>query len=233
MADLFHAPSGQVVTVPDEQVPDLYQSGEYALPEGPVAVQSPSGKVGMLPPEQALDAFKQGFKYMGPEAVQQIKDQQTYGEGMANQAKAAIGGFASAATFGLSDLAARKLNPQFANEDAKVRAANPGSSLTGNLLGGAAAIAGGGAAAEALGLGGSAAAEATGIGGKLANLGTRIATDAVGGAALGGGQAISEAALGDKDLTAEHLVSQMGVGALLGGATGLGLWGAGEALSPV
>jgi hypothetical protein len=233
MADLFHAPSGQVVTVPDEQVPDLYQSGEYALPEGPVAVQSPSGKVGMLPPEQALDAFKQGFKYMGPEAVQQIKDQQTYGEGIANQAKAAIGGFASAATFGLSDLAARKLNPQFANEDAKVRAANPGSSLAGNLLGGAAAIAGGGAAAEALGLGGSAAAEATGIGGKLANLGTRIATDAVGGAALGGGQAISEAALGDKDLTAEHLVSQMGVGALFGGATGLGLWGAGEALSPV
>src|SRR5690606_35804682 len=61
----------------------------------------------------------------------------------------------------------------------------------------------------------------------------RAAETAIGGAVEGGiqgaGQVVSEAALGNEELTAESVIAGIGMGALLGGG-GTGLFGGGTAL---
>ena len=106
-------------------------------------------------------------------------------------AKAAIEGLGRGATLGGSDLAAVAAgeNP----EDIKARmAANPNISAGSQMLGGAALIAGTGGLGE-----GALAAAAE-------------------GGAFGAGNLITDKALGDPDLNAQKIASEIGMGALLG-----------------
>jgi len=229
VADLIHADTGQTVSVPDEQVPKLFLSGKYGLPGDTVTVRSPDGKLGTMPAETAGKAFQQGYQFVGAEAANQALDEQQYGEGLGNSARAFAGSALSTATLGLSDVAERHLAPEAADAEAKVRRYNPLSSGAGALAGGV------GLTVATGGLGGAAegAGAATGIAGQVARVGARIATDAGYGAAFGLGNQVSEAALGDTELTAEHALDAMGSGALWGAGTGLALLGAGKVVAPL
>lgn len=143
-------------------------------------------------------------------------DEDKYGS-LGQQAIAGVEGAARGASLGLSDLAETGLGIA-SPEDIKGRMEqNPITSGGGQILGTvglAGATGGAGLAAEALGGGVAATAGAA----------------ALEGGVIGAGNAVSDYALND-NLTAQNVISDVGVGALLGG--GLGLAGNGlEKLFP-
>lgn len=124
------------------------------------------------------------------------------------QAIAGIEGLARGASFGLSDVAETKLlkvNP----EDIQARReANPWTSGVGQF---------GGAVGMTVATGGLAAPLEGAIGtGVLA----RAAATGIEGAAFGAGNALSDAVLGNADLTAEKVLTDMGIGAAFGAGLG-------------
>lgn len=144
-------------------------------------------------------------------------DDEKYGT-VGQQVKTGLEGAARGATLGLSDVVESKLFDNAKDIKAR-RETNPVTSGAGNLLGGAGAlIATGGLAAPAeAALGGGLAARAIGFGAE--------------GALFGAGNAVTDAALGDPNLTAEKVLSDIGMGAAFG--SGLGVISKGvEAILP-
>lgn len=137
-----------------------------------------------------------------------------YGSGT-EQLKAGLEGVARGATLGGSDLAETKL---LGVDPAAIKGreqANPFTSMAGNMVGGAGLIgATGGLAAplEGVGLG----AEA------LGNIGAKALSYGAEGAVFGGGNSISDYALGDPNLNAQKVLSNVGLGALFGATLGAG-----------
>lgn len=146
-----------------------------------------------------------------------------------------------AITGGLSDVGFRALGVDAADLEGR-KEFNPNAELAGQIVGGTAAAVGSlGAGAVGKGLAFTPAGFASRLGvatsGKVAEaLGGRalgtilggVAGGALEGGIYGGGQAISDAAIQDKDLTADAFVSSVWSGALFGGALG----GAANAIGP-
>ena len=195
-------------------------------------------------------AQDRGARLPTAEEQQQFADQKEYGEGIGNTLKAGALGAARVATLGISDALAADFGQR---EDVKkLRDYNPVASITGEIAGAVApALLSGGSSLLAKGAGiagkgveGAAAlgsvAEGVaakafgglaqkGLGGRIAaNALKKAAGGAAEGAAYGVGQAISDSALEDYDLTAEQLMQHVGTGALLGGVVGGGLGAGGE-----
>jgi hypothetical protein len=200
-------------------------------------------------------AQQRGARLPTPEEQQEFADKKQYGEGLGNELKAGLAGAARGATFGLSDVIGADLGKREAL--LKLQEQNPVASTVGEIAGAVApaALSGGAGAvgtgariagtgvraAEAAGAvaerGVAGLAKALGVTEESGLLARAIATGtekaaggAVQGVLYGGGQAISEAALSDKDLTAEQIVQHLGASALLGGAVG-GAFGAGGKLA--
>lgn len=139
--------------------------------------------------------------------------QSKYGS-LPQQALAGIEGVARGATLGASDLAETKL-AQYAPETFSAEAikgrreANPVTAGLGNIGGAGALIGltGGIAAPVAEGLGGGLAATAAGFGAE--------------GGVFGAGNFVSDAALGDPNVTAQKLITDIGMGAALGAGFGV------------
>lgn len=157
-------------------------------------------------------------------------DDDKYGT-IGQQALGALESVGRGATFGLSDVAAKAMrsgatklgiNPDIAAPAPEAlagrMAANPVESTVGQMVGGVGALGAApiGAATEAA-LGGSTAARVAGMG--------------LEGAAFGGGNAVTDYALGDPNLNAQKIISDIGMGAALGGGLGVLSKGA-EALIP-
>ncbi len=124
-------------------------------------------------------------------------------------AKAAIESTARGLSFGASDalLRATGENP----EDIRGREqANPITSIVGSF-------AGAGKFLKAVPIAGSIAKATAGA---LGPLGAAVTGGAIEGAALGAGNTISDAALGDVDINAQKIAGDLGMGALLGGGIG-------------
>lgn len=120
------------------------------------------------------------------------------------QTKAGLEGVARGVSLGTSDLAETKLGLATPEAIKGRSEANPVTSTVGQIVGGAGLIGatgGAGALAEGAGLAGT------------------IGAGALEGAAFGGGNAVSDYAL-NGDLTAQKVVSDVGMGALLGGSLG-------------
>lgn len=125
------------------------------------------------------------------------------------QALAGIEAFGRGATLGGSDVLATQLGVT-TPEAMKARAeANPLTALAGNIGGGAALVGltGGIAAPLEAGLGGTLAARALGYGAE--------------GALFGAGNVVSDAALGDPNLNAQKILSNIGMGAAIGSGLGV------------
>lgn len=207
-----------------------------------VNVVNPYGQPENIPQESLNDALGVGYKVASPQAVQDYKDAQTYGSGVANPVEAFAAGAARTSTFGLSDQLLTKTGAVKPETLAGLKKYNPISSTAGDIAGiggsilaapelspvGAVAKMGQGVT-EALA---PALSESAPLVGKiLGQAGAGAAGSAVEGAAYGLGQSVTEQALGDPDLNAQKLLSNVGYGALWGGAIG-GLLKGGEAAAP-
>lgn len=141
-------------------------------------------------------------------------DEDKYGSA-GQQALAGVEGALRGGTLGLSDLAETKLGLSTPEAIAARKQYNPVTSFLGNTAGGAAAIGLTGGLAAPL----EAGAGAAGLGG--------IAAKALGygaeGALFGGGNAVSDYALGDPKLNAQKVMSEIGLGALFGAGLGAGV----------
>lgn len=220
-----------------------------------INVINPDGKLVAIPANAAADALQAGYRVPTPEEQTEFNQQQKYGVGTANEAKAFAAGAGRGATFGASDYALTKsglVNPETL---AGLKQYNPTASVTGEIAGAIAptllapeSIAGrlpvgllgkGARAIEAgvEGLGG-AAARLAGEGSLAArgletagNIAAKTLGGAAEGAAFGAGNAFSEDALGNPEPLGESLLANAGYGAAWGGALG-GLLGVGESAIP-
>ena len=201
---------------------------------------SPSGEQMQVSAAEAGTLAGLGYKQLTPEFTAQQAEQAKYGEGIVNELEAAGLGILRGSTLGLSDLALRKINPEWADSAAKLKQYNPDASLAGEL--GAFALPGLGAI-KALGAAGKAAKTAgllqglvSSGGAGLGKIATKIVGDNLAGHALGAGinmaaqsavyQAahnLSEDALGDRDMTAESILAHTGQAAILGAGIGAAL----------
>lgn len=192
-----------------------------------VQVIAPDGTRGSVPVSQYAKASQMGYKLVDDKTLAGEAQTRMLGE---HPVQAGIEGLARGASFGLSDVLAKSSGKDMQTLQ-RLKEANPIAAGAGEFAG---------MAIPSLLTGGAATAVTKGVAAKVAakSLATRIAArglagagvGAVEGAAFGAGQAISEDALGEADLTAEHLLSRMGYGALFGGAVGGALGAAAPAL---
>lgn len=215
-----------------------------AAPAKTVAIRAPDGSIGTVPHDQLAQALDAGAVVVSPEEFHKAKIQARYGDA-AGQYVASTAGLARGLTLGLSDQAAVALGGEEVRQDlAGLQQANPYASVGGEVIGAALPVLAGGAAAapeEGLSIGravrglgalprgvaamggaaerGALALAGEGLGGRVV---AGAARGAVEGAAYGAGGAVSEAALGDHELTAESLLAGAKGGALAGGLLGGG-----------
>jgi hypothetical protein len=217
---------------------DGEDAAQAAPGAGPVPVRASDGSVGTVDREQLAQALDSGAQVVDGKTLADAKLEADYG-GTSGAAIAGAAGAARGLTMGGSDLLARKLGgSNAANALAAYKEANPTASTVGEVAGAAApllasdgllGVAGFGVRGAAA-TGEAAAAGARALvgegGGLLARAARGAATYGAQGAAegslYGAGEAVSEASLGDRDVTGEELFASMGKGALFGGALGAG-----------
>jgi hypothetical protein len=235
---LYNYEKRQIENVPESEVTNLVSSGLYAPRKGVrVPVIAPDGEVGSIPSENAQSAFLQGFRYQTKEESQARAEagisaarQEAFGT---STATAVAAGALRGVTFGVSDVAMRAFGGEAAAEGLQAtRELQPGASLVGEIGG---ALAGmkipfAGAAVGKVGekvtkaVVGServGALAAKGTAGEIAaEIVAKGAGSAIEGAFYGAGELLSEAALGDPNLTAANAAAVFGGSVFLGGAVG-------------
>lgn len=243
--------AGQIVEVPDAEVPQKYLSGEYGFPGGTerVHVVDRYGRVGTVPVAEASAAFRDRARLASGDEVERARVQ-TEHAGPAGAAVAGAEGAARGLTLGGSDILAMggglalggKAGAEKVREHLRgYKEGQPGPALAGEVggaLGGA--LLGEGPAGAVAGLEGLAERGAAKLGAEGAEglLGRTVqgairrgVGGVVGGGIYGGAQEINESVLEDKPLTAEHFIGAVGHGAFYGGLIG-GVAGAGSELVP-
>lgn len=242
---------GQVIQVPDDQVQDLFLRRQAAFPGGAkIPVVSPDGEPGTIDAKEAHQAFKAGYTF-DPGTVKEADLQERRG-GLGQQVLAGIEGLASGATFGASRMVERGLGVDPTAMKERI-AANPITSIGGEVAGAVipsviSEYVTGGAATPAVAAN---VARIAALAPTLARTGgalvgreveslvgkgllSSIASASTEGAAYGLGNFVSEAALhtkGDPELTAEHALASVGMGAVLGGGVEAGTKLLGKGLS--
>lgn len=252
---------GKPVYLPEGEAAAAYLRGEITLdPGAKIPVKRQDGRVGTVPAEALRDAVSSGYSISTDAALQRAGREEQYGTG-AEIAKTAAEGVARGLSLGLYDAAASELGGYQTREAIEARQeVNPGTAITGEVVGAAAPVllagpAGGaglagetalGRAAGAVGFlprlaarGGLAAERATmGALGEGTTAFGRIGRTALAGAVGGAvesapsalGHALSTAAMRD-DATAERVLAQIGLETLAGGLAGGILSGAGKSAS--
>ncbi len=199
-----------------------------------VTVKSKFGQLGTVDKSDLPNALSHGFSVASNEEIKDHNDEQEYGTGILNPLTAMAESAADTATFGAS----RQLENATGITTPEAQAArakfNPMARVIGIPVGLFADPIG------AIGLTGKLGAKATGAAAKaighapegasylsraMRNIPAAAAGAAAEGAAFGAGASVSEDALGDPDAIGEHLLSNVGYGALFGGGLGAMLEG--------
>jgi hypothetical protein len=246
---LYDPHTGAPVSLPPEQIHDAVIAGKVGFLKGEqVPVINPEGKATTIAAEDTPAAFGRGYKLETPDLQLERFNQEDYGQGVGNELKAGAAGAARMLTLGLSDQAMTKTGLVEPNTLESLKKYNPGATAIGEGVGLVAPmIATGGAAGAVEGAAkmgardlvpltatskiGHAVSEGVGslmgaegaqtLGQKLAStIVPRAAGSAVEGAIFGVGNEVSEAALGDRDLNAEHIQANLGLGAIIGAGLG-------------
>lgn len=199
-----------------------------------VLLNDEDGNPVTVPESEASDALASGFSKPTKEQVKayvvERRNQEKYGEGFANEAKAFGLGAAETATFGLSNQAL--VRSGFAKPETlrQIEERNPTAYTAGQVGGvlGSLLLPEAGLVGGVSKVGGAVERGAAAMLPAAESLGARVVEgaatkglgSAVEGAFYGAGAAISEQALGDPDLNAEKVMGEIGYGALFGGAIG-------------
>jgi hypothetical protein len=246
--------TGQVIEVPESEIADGVRSGRFGLRKGTtVPVVGPDGRIGTVAAEEAAEAFNAGFAPTTRDAVRRVELEAKHGSA-GQMALTGAEGFARGLSLGTSDpILTTAFGDEYRQEAAGRRETNPITAIGGEITGAVAPVLAtrGGAAPTALRTVGmlprgvaaagrateSAVARMVGTGatstiGRAAQrVAPRVAGELVEGAAYGAGQSISEAALGNHELTAEKILTSVGQNAILGGLAGGILTGGGALAS--
>lgn len=234
MAQLLNFETGAVEEVADESVTEAVASGMYGLKKGEVFARDQQGKRFAIPTASAADAFRAGLRFELPSETQEENERKEFEDRPIAAGAAAV---ARGATIGISDPLLAKSGLVPARTLRGLKEHNEEASVVGEVAGTV-------ATAFIPGLGGANIAKTTGTlavgAAKIATKGLaegltkkvleRGVAGALEGAVAGVGNAVSEATLGETELTAQKLVSSMGVAALIGGGAGA-LTGGAEALA--
>lgn len=249
---LINPTSYKVETVEDSEATERLRSGQYELVPGKrVRVVDPEGKLFEMDVEDAHSAIQNGYELDTEEKKAKRKLSKEYG---GKDAEALLYSGLRGATFGLSDVIATQTGLATPEHLNLLEEHNPDVSFAGEAAGtvGGILMSGGtGPAAKTLGLaskgvlGAGKAAEKT-LASALNKTGmsaskslaqkivARAAPTAIGGtvegALVGGGELLSEHALGRADLNAENFISHVGLGSVIGGAGNVLLKGAEAAI---
>ena len=210
-------------------------SGTHIPAGGQGVLFNPEGNLVFVPGEDvAENVYKYGYKVPNPDELRKAGRDFTYGTDTA-QLQAGLAGAARGGTFGISDLLAVKTGLTSPEHLSALKEYYPGTSIAGEIAGAlgtafipvspVGALVKGARAAEAMAVGKAAAAlpaaKAADVIAKAAvETGGKALGGAIEGMAFGLGQTVSEAALGDPDLTAEKVMANIGYGGLMGGALG-------------
>jgi hypothetical protein len=237
---VINAKTGQLEELEPQALAEGLASGTYLPPADQGVLLNSSGNLVFLPGQDVSQAVNEyGYKIPSPDELRQIGRDVAYGTDTA-QLQAGLAGAARGGTFGISDFLAVKTGLTSPEHLSALKEYYPGTSIAGEiggaLLGAAlpapispvAALVKGTKAAEAAAVGRAAAAlpasKAADVIAKAAiETGGKALGGAIEGMAFGLGQSVSEAALGDPDLTAEKVMANISYGGLLGGSLGAGL----------
>lgn len=237
------------IVVPFDEVGPLVQSGRYELPIGKqLPVLNQEGELGQIASEEYTNALQQGFVPATSTDIQKKVDIDTFGD---SPLRTGLERAASAATFGITDFVANKLEPKLASDMQKRAEYNPIAAGVGTAAGvvGPALLSGGTSlAARAVSapiravesLGAKTAAKVasqlpkTGLAGKIIQeMVPRAAGMGVEGALYGAGNALSDISLGNIDNTAEAALGEIGLSAFLGAGLGAGFGAAKLITKPI
>lgn len=223
MPNLINNSNNQIVAVNHDELGPALQSGQYSLKAGETHnLVDPKGQPVNLESSQVPQALKEGYTIPSQETIDKYHIDQNlqrqFGEGFENELVSAGLGAANMATLGLFSKAATMAGAS-GRELSEIEKRNPKS----NLLGSGLSLISGIGAPGLLGKAASAIAEGSeaAMGGKaIASVAGKTLGSAVEGAAYGVGNVIKEDALGDPELNAEKIMSEVGFGALIGGSLG-------------
>lgn len=238
--------TGQLGTVPHEQLEEAIRSGEYGLPQGTqIPVTDPFGEPGTIPAEHAAQAFAKDYSYLTPAKLESLQKQEKYSgpkEGVKAFAEGAIDSVPFVGGPILRGLHAVGLGGS--PEDVRARAeVNPVAHGAGELagLGAQFLVPGAELVSPAKAISGAGHAVESAVASRLGSEGAKSAASKivqkaaqkgagslVEGLAFGAGQVANEAALGDPDLTAESATAQIGLSGVLAGGFGAALGATGE-----
>lgn len=200
-------PRLQVPEVVQPPVEDIIQTHYQDALQ--VAVQDEDGQLYYVPKQNAKAAMSEGYKLVTPNEIDELLNEQEFGD---SPLTAGLLGAMSGVSFGLSNVAARAMG--YEDEVREYMNRNPGAWATGDVAGAV------GSLFVPLGWGGLVARGATKgaamMGAK--GLSKALAIGAIEGAATGVQQTITEQALGSNKGISESLISNVGQGALYGGA---------------
>lgn len=249
--DLVDRQSGATVAIPEQDAITALQSGKYGVMPGQKVPVVKDGQVGTVPAEQLGAALKAGIRLAAPDEFHKAETEFKYGDRLTTPLGGHLATSVAAlrgASAGLSDPALLAGAHFFGGDELEgktrealvgLKEANPWRTIGGELGGMAAAnaalpnaspigqISKLGAVAE----GALAGPRAVTFGGRLLQSALSYGVrGAVEGGVIGAGNAASDAALEDKELTGEKLLAGARGGALAGGFLGAGTGIAGEVL---
>lgn len=239
MPELINTKTLAAEDVPQDRLNDAFLSGNYGLNQGTkVTVVSPEGQFGTVDAAELHSALSQdGYRVPTQSEIDENHEKETYGTGVLNPLKAFTQEALGTATFGGSRLATNALHLTTPESQAALARQNPISKNLGTvvgvgaplLLGDAAGVLGApiGAVTKA---GTAVETAARGILPEASTFATKALAggtakalgSAVEGAAFGAGNLVSEHALGDPDITAEKIASDIGFSSLIGAGLGFG-----------
>lgn len=230
MAELLNIKTGKSENLSDSEATQSLAAGTHMPVNGGHALVSPGGDLQIVPEDQLHEAVEGGYRVPDSQQLNEFANRAKYG-GDANTAKAFGAGALRGASFGLSDAALPRYGAAKSETLEALKTYHPVASTTGEVAG----VVGSALVAPEASPAGLVSKLGTGIAERavpaLGKVGAHAAGMAAEGAIYGAGQSVSEAALGDPDATAERLVANVGLGALLGGGLG-GLFQAGKMAIP-
>ena len=194
-----------------------------------VTVKNQLGQLGTLPRGALPGALKQGYTIPSNDEIDAHNTQLQYGSGIANPAIAFLESAADTSSFGASRWIENKTGITTPEAQAARAKYNPVAHLAGIPAGlladpigaiGATTRLGGKAAEAATKVIGKAPEGASFLARAVRNVPAAAVAGAVEGGVFGAGNAVSEANMGDPDLNAEKLMTNIGYGGLYGGAIG-------------
>ena len=230
--ELWNVATGAWDRVPEEEIEDRVRAGTHAFGTGiKVPVVDSNGERWVIPSEDAALALTEGYQIETTADVRVRELREKYAGGSWNKIRAIAEEAGRVGTFGGTDVLSRAVGVEPEALAARKEALTTAETVGADVLGLVPSLFIPGSpvarVAQATTKVGKAAGAALNVAAKTgaARVATRALEAAVGtaveGAAYSTGMVISEAALGDKDLTGSRIAGEIGLGVLTGGVLGI------------